>query len=371
MTSAVHLVCLGFVTVLAGACIIGVPEGATQTNGAAQAEANSNDNQPVDRGKMRLGLLLSLVKNELRATSLQKNQLVSEHVGLTRERAELSAIGDQRRPADDVRLEQIGDRLGTIDQELEAIDVKLPEIVAELDDLQRRLDEANGVVRSEENNAGNTATLDSGSSEEPSASRWLDGNRQIQEALVYLGGYNALIDGDFGPRTTQAIKVYQERQAFEQTGVLTNEQEAALLKEAKSQRSLYGVTSHHDEEFGYRLSYPTLLLSQTERTSANEQRMTTTDGRSELLVSVIEDSDSLNTLYEEATAIFEVQYQRRQDDWFVVAGLINKDRIVYDTVKQGEKKLVRIRLSYPLDQSDLWSPFAVIMFNTFEILPAS
>ncbi len=374
MTSAAPLIYLGFATVLAGACMIAVSEGTAQTNIAAQAQAGSNDERSVNRGTMRLELLQSLVKNELRAASIRKNRLASEQVELTRERAELSAIGDKRRPADNVRLEQIGDRLGTIDQELETINAKLPEIAAELNNLQLRLDEANGIVRSKKNGTAETAALqvgDDGTSEEPSASRWLDGKRRIQEALVYLGGYNALIDGDFGPRTTQAIKVYQERQDLEQTGVLTDEQEAALLTEAQAQRALYGVTSHRDDNFGYSLSYPTLLLSQTERISAGEQRMTTTDGRSELLISVIENSDDLDALYDEAATIFEIQYQRRKDGWFVVAGLADEDRVVYDTVKRSKENLIRARLSYPLDQSDLWSPFAVIMFNTFEILPAS
>ena len=210
-----------------------------------------------------------------------------------------------------------------------------------------------------------------GSSGKSSASLWLDGKRQIQEALVYLGGYNALIDGDFGPRTSQAIRVYQGRQSAEVTGVLTEEQEAALLEQAETQRTLYGVTTFADEEHGYQLSYPSYLLSEAEEVSSLERRMMTPDGEGELRVNVVTGSDDIDGLYNEATARYQVQYRRKRDDWFVVAGLLDDERIIYDTVRRAGAKLVRARLSYPIGQRDLWSPFAVIMFNTFTAQPAS
>ncbi len=375
MTSAVAFARVSFLALFVSAGLIGLSDDAgAQTNGAAQAEVDQIDVQPMNRSKMRLELLLSLVENELREASLKKTRLVSEQVKLTRERAELSAIGDQRRPAENARLDQIERRLGTIAEEADAVDKRLPEIAGELDGLQLRLDEVNGIVREEEAPDEEALAQEdrTSSTSEPSASVWLDGKRQVQEALVYLGGYNALIDGDFGPRTAQAVRVYQSSKSLDETGILTDEQERELLEEAQAQRSLYGVQTFTDEEVGYQLSYPTLLLSNMEETGANERRMTTKDGESELLITVIEGSEQrLSSLYEEAAAEYEIQYRRKRDDWFVLAGLVTEDRIIYDTVRQAEGKLVRARLSYPVDQRDLWSPFAVIMFNTFSPLPTS
>lgn len=375
MTSAVFFARYGFLALLLHGGVVGIPDGHAETDHTAEAKADQDDVQPVDRGKIRLELLLSLVKNELRAATIQKTQLAKEKTDLRRERAELSAIGEQRRPADDVRLGQIERRLETISQELAAIDTILPEIVNEHDDLERRLDEANGIVREKATAPDDEKTSVEGNDavdpELTSASTWLDGKRQIQEALVYLGRYNALIDGDFGPRTSQAVKVYQERQSLEATGVLTKDQEVALLNEAQSQRALYGVEPFRDEEFGYWLSYPTLLLSEMKNVSAKERRMTTKDGKGELLITVIDKVEDLTALYEDLTADYEIQYRRKRDDWFVVAGLVGENRIIYDTVRKAKDKLVRARLSYPADQRDLWSPFAVIMFNTFNTLPTS
>lgn len=372
MTSAWHLVRCGFLAALAGVGAGNIPSIEAQTSDEVEVDTDVEGVELIDRSKVRLKLLLSLVSNEMRAASLQREQLASERDALTRERAEVTALGDKRRPSDDVRLQQIENRLETIDANINAIDEKLDDIVAEQNDLQRRLDEANGIVRDEAKDeetvsAGQENGTDTSSSS--SASIWLDGKRQIQEALVYLGGYNALIDGDFGPRTTEAVKTYQQRQSFDPTGTLTDEQEAGLLEEAEAQRTLYGVTSFTDEEMGYRLSYPSLLLSQSEKTSANERRITTTDGLGELIITVIDDPEEFTPLYDSATSTYDVQYLRKRDGWFVVAGLMEEGRIIYDTARRNDDKLVRARLSYPADKRDLWSPFAVIMFNTFETLP--
>lgn len=375
MTSALHLVRYGLLAFLIGFGGIGIKNAVAQTNDETKADQEPGTIELIDRSKLRLKLMMSLVNNELRAASLQKDQLVFERGNLARERAELSALGDRRRPADNTRLEQIEQRLEKINKEISTLEGKLNDIVAEQDDLQRRLDEANGVARDDDDEQSETETADreNGTDDEAlsSASIWLDGKRRVQEALVYLGDYNALIDGDFGPRTSQAIRVYQERQSLKQTGVLTKEQEASLLEGAKVQRALYGVESVSDTELGYRLSYPTLLLSKSEKISADERRITTDDGLGELIISVIDDAEEIDVLYERAIEAYDVQYRRKRDGWFVVAGLVDEGRIIYDMVRRSQEGLVRARLSYPADKRDLWSPFAVIMFNTFEPLPTS
>ncbi|MGI9449660.1 MAG: peptidoglycan-binding domain-containing protein [Geminicoccaceae bacterium] len=374
MTSAMTLARYGLLAAFVSAGVVDASDANAQTNGVSQTETAEADAETVDRSKVRLKLLLSFVKNELRAASLKKTRLISEQAELTQERAQLSALGDKRRPPDDVRMEQIENRLATVALETTEVDTRLLEIAKEHNELQRRLDEANGIIREDEPDSGESGlSIENGveSSGTSSASIWLDGKRQIQEALVYLGGYNALIDGDFGPRTAQAVRVYQGRQSAEVTGVLTGEQEAALLEQAETQRTLYGVTTFSDDEHGYQLSYPSYLLSEAEEVSGLERRMITPDGEGELRVTVVNGADDIDGLYDEAAALYQVQYRRKRDDWFVVAGLLDEERIIYDTVRKVDAKLVRARLSYPIGQRDLWSPFAVIMFNTFSAQPAS
>lgn len=368
MTSAAFLKRYGLLaSILGGVVGLTFAAHAQVQNGTAVGTAAPEKAKGIDRGKMRLELLISLVENELKEATVLKTQLLNESARLEEERAAIAAKPTGRSSADQVRMNRIESRLEQIGEEMTAVNTKVPDVTAELDDLQRRLDEANGIVRE----PAAVETVNGTESTEPSASQWLDGNRQIQEALVYLGGYNALIDGDIGPRTREAISVYQERQGFPKTGSLSDEQRAALLRRAEAVRAEFGMTTTKDSSIGYRVSYPGALLSKVEASEDGGQRMTTDDGQGELLITTDDIQNDLTAVYEAAVEQYEVQYRRKRDDWFVVAGLSDQGRIIYDTARQTpDNGLVRARLSYPAAWRDRWSPFAVIMFNTFEILPS-
>lgn len=367
MTSAAFLKRYGLLALMLGGVVgLSFAAHAQEQNGTVVETAASKKAEGVDRGKMRLELLISLVENELKEATVVKMQLLNESAKLEEERAAITGKSARRSTADRVRMDRIESRLEQIGEEMTAINAKLPDVAAELDDLQRRLDEANGIVRE----SAAVETVNGAESNEPSASQWLDGNRQIQEALVYLGGYNALIDGDVGPRTREAILVYQERQGFPKTGSLSDEQTAALLRRAEAVRAEFGMTTIEDSEVGYRVSYPGALLANVEALEDGDRRMTTDDGEGELLITTDEIQEDFAAVYEAAVEQYEVQYRRKRDDWFVVAGLSDQGRIIYDTARQTQDGLVRARLSYPSAWRDRWSPFAVIMFNTFETLPS-
>ncbi|MGI9420612.1 MAG: peptidoglycan-binding domain-containing protein, partial [Geminicoccaceae bacterium] len=183
----------------------------------------------------------------------------------------------------------------------------------------------------------------------------------------------ALIDGDFGPRTQEAVKVYQGRQNFERTGTLTGDQETALLEEADLLRARYGMANIEDRVQGYRVSYPRGLLPESGLAGSNGRRFASKDGKGELLITASDAGEGVSaaefsTIYEGLLSEYEVQYRRKRDDWFVVAGLVEEGRIIYDTARLNGNRMIRARLSYPAEWRDLWSPFAVIMFNTFETL---
>ena len=345
-----------------------VPDGlhaqSTATNGVNGTEQHE-EAAALDRGKMRLKLLINLVENELEEAKLKQARLTAEASTLDQQQRSLLAAPTTGTEAEKRQIELIRQRLEQIDKEVAEVNARLPEISAELSELQARLDEANGILRQPEaETAAEEITVDS-------ASRWLDSKRQIQEALVYLGGYNGLIDGDFGPRTQAAVKVYQSRQQMNASGQLTDDQETALLEEAERLRGRYGVTTVEDAAMGYRITYPSGLLKEEPSEAANYRRYVTSDGEGELVITSSGDADSvvLAALYEELVAEYDVEYRRSRDEWFVVAGPLGGDRIVYDTARLSGNRLIRATLSYPTDWRDLWSPFAVIMFNSFEGLP--
>lgn len=331
----------------------------------APADTAQDAGSTIDRGKMRLNLLITLVENELKEATLKQSRLTVEGAKLDQERRKLLAVPSSGSQAEQRQLDVLEKRLGQIDEEMAEVNGRLPEIEAELAELQARLDEANGVVREPE-----VETVVNGNGVDE-AGQWLDNKRRVQEALVYLGGYNALIDGDFGPRTQEAVRVYQKQQNIAQTGTLTKEQEAALLEQADVLRARYGMTTIEDTERGYRVSYPSGLLPDDEAIEPNGRRYVSTDGEGELVLTSIGTGGesgpaALSALYDELLGDYEVQYRRKRDDWFVVAGLIEEGRIVYDTARLKGDGVIRARLTYPAEWRDLWSPFAVIMFNSFQ-----
>ncbi len=358
---------LGFCALFMAASM-GMSEGlqaqSTAPDGVNGTEQNGQA-APLDRGKMRLKLLINLVENELEEAKLKQTRLTSEASTLDQQQRSLLGGQSTGTAAEKRQIELIRQRLEQIDKEVSDVNARLPEISAELAELQARLDEANGIVReAESETAAEEITVDS-------ASRWLDSKRQVQEALVYLGGYNGLIDGDFGPRTQTAVKVYQSSQRVNPSGQLTADQETALLEEANRLRGRYGMTTVEDAAMGYRITYPSGLLKEEPSETANYQRYVTSDGEGELVITSSGDADSvvLAALYDELVAEYDVEYRRNRSEWFVVAGPLGEDRIVYDTARIRGDRLIRATLSYPSAWRDLWSPFAVIMFNSFEGLP--
>lgn len=368
---------LGWRPWLAIALILGaisLPDGVSAQSSTDEGAASASEEggeQGIDRGKMRLNLLMSLVENERQEATLLQSTLTGEAARLDQERRKLLAAPKSGSKTEERQLAVIDERLATIDRELADVGERLVEIESERAELQARIDEANGVVPE-----AVAAGQDTNGAVVDESSRWLDSKRQIQEALVYIGGYNALIDGDFGPRTREAVAVYQDGQGATRTGRLTDDQEATLLKTATTHRTRYGVKTIQDNALGYRVTYPSALLTE-ETTEPGVRRFATADGEAELVLTASggdddgQPPDAFATIYDDLLRRYEVQYRRKRDDWFVVAGIADNGRVVYDTARLDNDRLVRAQLSYPAEWRELWSPFAVIMFNSFEATDAA
>ncbi|MEM7043070.1 MAG: hypothetical protein AAF543_09695, partial [Pseudomonadota bacterium] len=154
-------------------------------NEVAATEDDQSQSPTIDRGKMRLELLIRLVENELKEADMLKSRLTVEASELDQQRRTLQEGPSKGTQAEKRKIEVIDERLEQIDREMADVNGRLPEINAELGELQARLDEANGIEREASSEPAN------GSIVATPASLWLDSKRRIQEALVYLGGYNA------------------------------------------------------------------------------------------------------------------------------------------------------------------------------------
>ena len=88
--------------------------------------------------------------------------------------------------------------------------------------------------------------------------------RKIQTALQWMGDYNSVIDGLYGPRTATAIEDYQRRNGFEVTGWLTAEQYAGLVANYEEELRLADLSDLEDEQAGIALRYPANLVEFSE-----------------------------------------------------------------------------------------------------------
>ncbi len=95
---------------------------------------------------------------------------------------------------------------------------------------------------------------------QPAAQLSLDQRRQIQAALKWYGDYNAVVDGIFGPATSEAVSAYQSRNGLEPTGILTDVERVVLTAAYEFDLVLAGLERLNDDYAGLSLDYPARLV---------------------------------------------------------------------------------------------------------------
>lgn len=88
--------------------------------------------------------------------------------------------------------------------------------------------------------------------------------KKTQAALRWMGDYDSIIDGLYGPRTAAAIADYQRRKGFVATGSLTAEQYAGLITEYEGELGLANLSDLEDEQAGIALKYPANIVKFSE-----------------------------------------------------------------------------------------------------------
>src|SRR5580658_138765 len=85
--------------------------------------------------------------------------------------------------------------------------------------------------------------------------------KAAQDALVWLGFYNGVVDGDFGRRTRDAILAFQASAKAPADGALSALELQALLAGAQKARDAIGFRIVSDAKSGARIGAPAILLS--------------------------------------------------------------------------------------------------------------
>jgi peptidoglycan hydrolase-like protein with peptidoglycan-binding domain len=87
----------------------------------------------------------------------------------------------------------------------------------------------------------------------------------IQSDLIWTGDLSGSIDADFGDRAIAAVRAFQRRNKFEDTGILTPEQRRSLAASMRSRKDYNGWQLVEDAATpGVRLGVPSKLVPNTE-----------------------------------------------------------------------------------------------------------
>ncbi|MGC9958048.1 peptidoglycan-binding domain-containing protein, partial [Roseiarcus sp.] len=133
--------------------------------------------------------------------------------------------------------------------------------------------------------------------------------KAAQDALVWLGFYNGVVDGDFGRRTRDAILAFQASAKAPADGALSALELQALLASAQKARDAVGFRIVSDAKSGARIGAPAILLS----------------ARSGVRLEFASSADpDLSALYARLTAVTparKIAYKAiKPDAFFVVSG---------------------------------------------------
>ena len=185
---------------------------------------------------------------------------------------------------------------------------------------------------------------------------------------MFFGGYDSTIDGDFGARTQAAIRRYQNEIGADPTGRLTEGEVKRLLDAAAAHRQRSGMQTLTDDKIGFRLSYPSALLTREENADAGYRLLSDESGGAQLQVVAI-DSRDLGTIFEDLTRHGDDGYRHMAGSWFVASGEVDGDMFYAMGRQSGDRSIVA-HLTYPIAERERWDPFTVILYNSFELASA-
>jgi peptidoglycan hydrolase-like protein with peptidoglycan-binding domain len=192
-----------------------------------------------------------------------------------------------------------------------------------------------------------------------------ESRRRIQEALIYLGGYDSTVDGAFGERTRKAIRAFQQRLGAEPTGHLAEPEARALIEQAMLVERQYDVRPLEDDGLGFSVRYPRGLLTEDDRSSPGYRVLANREGSVTLQLVAVDDR-GLDAVFADLSDHQGARYKRIFDDFFVASGEIETE-MFYSMGRETEAGAVLFYLTYPAAERQLWDPFTVVLYNSFEV----
>jgi hypothetical protein len=191
----------------------------------------------------------------------------------------------------------------------------------------------------------------------PEASR-----KAAQEALVWLGLYVGVNDGDFGKRTRDAILAFQTSLKAPTDGMLSAPELKALLVAAQKAREAAGFQVVSDPKTGAKIGAPLKLLSGLP------------GARLDFAANADADLGALYMRLSAATPARKIAYKAiKPDAFFVVSGQDGPVKFYtrFDKNPNATPPIRGFTFAYPASQTTYLDRIAIAIANSFEPFPES
>jgi peptidoglycan hydrolase-like protein with peptidoglycan-binding domain len=189
----------------------------------------------------------------------------------------------------------------------------------------------------------------------PEASR-----KDAQEALVWLGLYVGVNDGDFGKRTRDAILAFQASLKAPADGALSAPELKALLAVAQKAREAAGFQVVSDPKTGAKIGAPLKLLSGLP------------GARVDFAANADADLGALYARLSAATPTRKIAYKAiKPDAFFVVSGQDGPVKFYtrFDKNPNATPPIRGFTFAYPASQTAYLDRIAIAIANSFESFP--
>jgi peptidoglycan hydrolase-like protein with peptidoglycan-binding domain len=186
--------------------------------------------------------------------------------------------------------------------------------------------------------------------------------KAAQEALVWLGLYVGVNDGDFGKRTRDAILAFQASLKAPADGTLSAPELKALLAAAQKAKEAAGFQVVTDPKTGAKIGAPLKMLRALP------------GARLDLASNADADLGALYTRLSTATPVRKIAYKAiKPDAFFVVSGQDGPVKFYtrFDKNPNANPPIRGFTFAYPASQTAALDRIAIAIANSFEPFPES
>ena len=207
------------------------------------------------------------------------------------------------------------------------------------------------------------------SSAEPSYAAVSDPARlAVQSDIVWLGGFDSMSAEEIDRHTVDAIKAFQRRNSGKETGILSDQERAALAEAAARRKAAVNWRLVDDAATGARLGLPEKLVPHA---SAHRIGSRWTSGQGQIQIETFRLHEaSLPALFEEEkkTARRSIGSSALNPDLFLIVGEQRLKKFIVRAQSSGSE--VRgVTILYDQATEGTMAPIAVAVSDTFDGFP--